>query len=78
MYLTYSTLGNALDFGSLTLGRYSLTSCSYNHRVLFCGGNNSGSKNIIDYITLTQLSNAVDFGDISSQPKWCQCGYSGQ
>ena len=64
--------GNASDFGDLTLRRTSLVSLSNNTRALFGGGydyagapaSSGTNKNIIDFITIQSLGNAVDFGDL--------------
>ena len=67
-YITTSTLGNAADFGDLTLARNQLGGASNAVRGIFAGGyNNPGTStdnNLIDYITMTSLGNAVDFGDL--------------
>ena len=64
--------GNAADFGDLTLRRTSLVSLSNNTRALFGGGydyagapaSSGTNKDIIDFITIQSLGNAVDFGDL--------------
>ena len=69
-YITTSTLGNAADFGDLTLARNQLGGVSNAVRGLFAGGyHNPGSStdnNLIEYITMASLGNAVDFGDLNS------------
>ena len=64
--------GNASDFGDLTLRRTSLISLSNNTRALFGGGydyagapaSSGTNKDIIDFITIQSLGNAIDFGDL--------------
>ena len=71
-YFTPIHSGNAADFGNLTLRRTSLVSLSNNTRALFGGGydyagapaSSGTNKNIIDFITIQSLGNAVDFGDL--------------
>jgi hypothetical protein len=73
-YFVPTHSGNASDFGDLTNRRTSLASLSNNTRALFGGGYDyagapapSGSnKDIIDFITIQSLGNAVDFGDLVS------------
>lgn len=69
-YVSFATTGNASDFGDLTLSRNSLAGCSGgNGRGVFAGGNIAPSPtktNVIDYIYIPSLGNAVDFGDLST------------
>ena len=66
-YITYSTTGNATDFGDLTLARTSGAALSSNTRGVFIGGSNQTSPfpryNTIDYVTIATTGNATDFGD---------------
>lgn len=53
------------SFGTLTTNLSNGASCSDGIIGLFCGGNCSGGySNSIEYITYSQLSNAVDFADM--------------
>jgi hypothetical protein len=67
-YVTLSSLGNATDFGNLSLARSSFGGCSSPTRGLFVGGSPSGSPmantNTIDFITIATLGDAQDFGDL--------------
>ena len=69
-YVTISTLGNAQDFGDLTVDRSGTFSCSSRIRALFaCGmGPNASAAdtNIIDFFTISSTGNAVDFGNLST------------
>jgi len=69
-YITISTIGDAIDFGDLTVIRDHLASTSNgtNDRGIFAGGYNTSSTlfNIIDYITISTIGNATDFGDLNS------------
>ena len=70
-YITIDTPGNAIDFGDLTITRYG-TGCSTNgtRGVWFGGGTGVGagspyySVNTIDYVTISTIGNAIDFGDL--------------
>lgn len=61
-YVTIATLGNAIDFGDLTVARWGLGACASSTRGVFAGG--SGT-NVIDYVTILTSGNAIDFGDLT-------------
>ena len=65
-YIDIQTLGNAQDFGDLTIARAFVSAVSSPTRAVFANGyNNSpgvGSYNIMDYVTISTTGNAVDFG----------------
>ena len=67
-YITIATLGNAADFGDLTVGRLYAAGASNSTRGCWAGGNVSGGtqKNEIDYVTIASTGNAADFGDLTS------------
>ncbi len=61
-----ASTGNSLDFGDLTVTRYSGGAGSNNTRGLFFMGNtNPGHTNTIDFVTIASTGNAQDFGDSS-------------
>ena len=68
-FVTISTQGNAADFGDLQEGKRGPGGASNAVRGLFAGGytptSPAGDKNIIDYITISTLGNAQDFGDLT-------------
>ena len=70
-YITIASEGNAIDFGDLNISarRRSGGGCSSSTRGLFGGGYTGTpavtSFNNIDYVTITTLGNAFDFGDLS-------------
>ena len=65
-YVTIASVGNATDFGDLTAGRFSLSSCNSSTRGLFAGGNAAfDTFNIIDYVTIATTGDATDFGDLT-------------
>tara|TARA_Y100001951_G_C11283775_1_gene267198 strand:+ start:230 stop:1930 length:1701 start_codon:yes stop_codon:yes gene_type:complete len=64
-YVQIQSLGNSIDFGDLTEGRYGGGSGASSTRGLQIGGRVSSTKvNTIDYITFATTSNAIDFGDL--------------
>ncbi len=68
-YITILTTGNATDFGDLSNARkLSAAVSNYtNDRGCFAGGRYAGHSytNIIDYVTISTLGNATDFGDMT-------------
>ena len=69
-YITITTTGNAIDFGDLTVIRSNISGCSSSTRGIFGGGFNQlpgfgQDVNIIDYITIASIGNALDFGDLT-------------
>ena len=67
-YITISTLGNAIDFGDLTVERATTAGVSSQTRGVFAGGYTptpaATSLNMIDYVTIMSTGNAIDFGDL--------------
>ena len=71
-FITVASIGNATDFGDMTIRRYGETGVNDTIRGLFCGGASTtpfvpahnGVTNVIDYVTIAQTGNAVDFGDL--------------
>jgi hypothetical protein len=76
-FVEIATLGNATDFGDMSVARHRLNSSSASvTRGLWFGGNTQPTKtNIIDYVTIATEGNSIDFGDITSQTS--QHGMSG-
>ena len=65
-FFNIATLGNSLDFGSLTAEKSSGGGCSNSIRGLNGGGSVSPSKvNTIEYITIQSEGDSIDFGDIT-------------
>ena len=61
-FITIANHGtNASDFGDLTSAREDCAGVCNGTRAIFCGG---GETNTIDYVTIAQTGNAVDFGDL--------------
>ena len=74
-YITIATLGNATDFGDLSVTRQVAGSCNSNTRGCFGGG--VTMSNVIDYITIATPGNATDFGDLTAAREYlggCQNG----
>jgi len=71
-FITVASTGNAQDFGDLTQRKYGETGVNDTIRGLFCGGasttpfvpSHGGVTNVIDYVTIAQTGNAIDFGDL--------------
>ena len=69
-FITIATLGDAQDFGDMTVSRERLGGCSSSTRGVFMGGmtveSPNTSTNTIDYITFSSTGDAADFGDLTS------------
>ena len=65
-YITIATLGNAQNFGDLTISRSDFSAGVSNPtRGIFSGGYSGPAyTNTIDYITISTQGDAVDFGDL--------------
>lgn len=72
---TFASLGNAIDFGDLTVARFSLAAMQSPTRALYAGGSPAPS-NTIDFVTWSSLGNATDFGDISTSTTFAGFGGS--
>ena len=80
-YVTIATLGNAADFGDMTVSRSAGPGGSSATRGLFISGRfspNSTWYNTIDYITIQSTGNAFDFGDLIHNTNPHQRGTSNQ
>jgi len=64
-YIIISTLGNATDFGDLTVARRAVDGVSSDVRGVFGGGENGSRLNVMDYITIATAGNATDFGNLT-------------
>ena len=64
-YISVSTLGNAQDFGDLTVARRPGGAVSSSTRAIWWGGRQVGltPSNVIDFVTISSTGNAQDFGD---------------
>ena len=63
--ITIASLGNAVDFGKLTVNSMGRSGLSNNVRGVLAGGRNPGGRlDSIDYITIASTGNATPFGDL--------------
>ena len=69
-YITIASEGNAIDFGDLLSNTgQEPTSCSSSTRGLWGGGYSvpgSSRINVIQYVSISTIGNALDFGDLTS------------
>ena len=70
-HFTPTSLGNGADFGDLSTVRALYGGAASNHvRGVFMGGEapapGYAKQNVIDFITISSLGNATDFGDLTS------------
>jgi len=77
-YLTISTLGNTSDFGDLITQHNNLTTAGTSNGtngrgIIPNGTDQSGYTNNIEYITISTLDSATDFGDMYASDR----GWSG-
>ena len=65
-YITMSSVGNAIDFGDLTINKRDSAGASTQIRAVFSAGLVTPAPvytNIIDFVTIASKGNAQDFGD---------------
>ena len=80
-YVTIATLGNATDFGDLTVPRSAKSGGSSSTRGIFINGRFSPTAayyNIIDYVTISSTGNSFDFGDLTNHFNPSATGTSNQ
>ena len=63
-FFTISTLGDAQDFGNLTVSRFGIGAGASRTRGVFMGGAQPSRRNDIDFITIPSTGDATDFGDL--------------
>jgi len=68
-FITFSSIGTVTDFGDIVTNQYRRMNgmgCSNQTRALFSGGwTGSATSNHIDYVTIAQTGNSVDYGDLT-------------
>ena len=77
-YSTIATLGNALDFGSLSSSDAGGPgACASATRSVINRNTSSGTaSNVMDYVTIMTTGNAIDFGDLKVANLWGRGGSS--
>lgn len=65
-YLSISSLGNALNFGDLSVGKHNVGVCPNETRAVFCGGYNPAGTNVMEYIQISTTGDSTDFGDLTA------------
>ena len=64
-YITMASVGNATDFGDLSVSRKGIQGASSTTRGVFSGGYTPSFSDVMDYITIGSTGNATDFGDLT-------------
>ena len=64
-YISVVSLGNAADFGDLSVARKVLGAVASFTRACFGGGVTPSKNDTIDYITIASTGDAADFGNLS-------------
>jgi len=78
-YVTISTTGNAISFGTLATQRGWPAGMASNTRGVFAGGQTAPGgvyTNTIEYITISSTGNATSFGSLSSGARHAPAGCS--
>jgi len=83
-YITIATLGNGTEFGDLTRRNHYGAAATSSTRFVYAGGddhpNGGNYSNVIDYVQIMSLGDAVDFGDLTQfrrHLKGCSNGNGG-
>ena len=79
-YINIGSLGNAVNFGDLTVARFRLAGSSNSLRGVLSGGETPTKSNVMDFITLESAGNATDFGDLTVAKTYlagCSNGHGG-
>ena len=64
--IEYATLGDAADFGDMTVSRNAGAAVSDCIRIVSGGGNVPGSRtNVIDFMSFSTGGDATDYGDLT-------------
>ena len=74
-FITFSTTGNAVDFGDMSALHRDHGSGGNSTRGIFAGGSGASDTrtNVIDFITIATLGNSIDFGDDAAGGGTSQC-----
>ncbi|MHA2405081.1 MAG: hypothetical protein ACXADH_18965 [Candidatus Kariarchaeaceae archaeon] len=70
-YITIASLGDAIDFGDLTVARSQVAACASSSRGVWMGGDPGPSlSDRIDYVNIDTLGNAETFGNLIQAFSW--------
>ena len=74
-FITFSSTGNAVDFGDMSALHRDHGSGGNSTRGIFAGGSGASDTrtNVIDFITIATLGNSADFGDDAAGGGTSQC-----
>ena len=73
-YITLASQGEGILFGSLNNSTFRNSGgCSSSTRGLFFGGGHPSYYNVIEYVEIDTLGNAIDFGDQIDNVAWRRC-----
>ena len=64
-YITMASIGNATDFGDLSVSRKAMQGGSSTTRGVFSGGYTPSFSDVMDYVTIASTGNATDFGNLT-------------
>ena len=75
IYVTIATQGDSIVFGDLTVARSRFSGAGSPVRGVFAGGFSGPSPtntwhNVIDFVNITTIGNAQDFGDLTKEKTW--------
>jgi hypothetical protein len=75
-YFTIASESSGIDFGNLTASMYGAGGHSSSTRGIWAGGNTGSQVNVIQYVEINTLGNALDFGDLTRAVTGyeCACG----
>lgn len=68
--LQFMTLGNAVNFGDLTVARTNPGGCASEIRAVFAGGEAPSANNTIDYNAIASGGAGADFGNLLSNHRY--------
>ena len=68
--LQFMTLGDAVNFGELTVARTNPGGCSSEIRAIFAGGEAPSANNTIDYNAIASGGTGADFGNLASNHRY--------
>jgi hypothetical protein len=75
-FVTTDTTGNVTDFGDLSEATRRLASTSNATRGVMGGGDSSGLRSSIEFITIASAGNSASFGNLLATTDSCNSGFS--